>query len=861
MPKIIFLHILLVIICLTSCINRQSMSLQHNLSVNWELISNTYSDQTQAKAVFTISNDSKNSLKPSEWTMYFNMAPRIIIPSADSALADIIQISGDWYKLVPRKNTVLQPGTSVALYYEFQGWQIKESDAPTGLYFVSHDYRNREEIILPHRYTITPFTREEQMRRSRNDYEPLPTAEYRYYTYQKNYSEKVTPPLPLIPSPFQIEINSDTFVLDDHYSIVYDPELQVEAELLAKKLRDIAGLNLQLLKSPETSGASIVLISKPVTVNGNKEESYYLRTESGEITITGSKTGVFYGIQSLLNLIPSEVYKDKPGQIELPSLRIEDAPRFQYRGLHIDVCRNFQTKEQILKILDLMAFYKLNVLNLYLAEDEGWRLEIEELPELTEIGSKRGHTLDEKEFLHPSYGSGPFPDSENNYGTGYYTRNDFKEIIQYAYEQHITVIPAFNLPSHARAAIKAMEVRFNRFMAEDKITEANEYRLIDQDDRSKYISAQYYTDNVVCIGRESVYHFFETVIDNIIKMYREAGVPITTIHTGGDEVPEGAWTKSPFCFKLLAEHPEIGGPEYLQQYYFGRITEILSERNLKAGGWEEVALAKDKSGNYSVNPEFTGGNVIPYVWNNLGGSLDLSYRMANAGYPVVLCPVTNFYFDLAYNNNPAEPGQYWGGFIDERKPCEFAPFNMFVTTTETSMGEPIDIEKEYAGMERLKSDASTNILGLQAQLWHETIRGGEMMEYYLLPKLISFAERCWAKTSTWENISDREEREKLMALDWNQFSYILYNRELPRLSYLNGGYNYRIPPAGFIIEDGYLKANAVNQELVIRCTSDGTDPSNDSPIYSQPLPVEGIIKLCVFDKAGHSSRVITNENL
>jgi len=851
---------MLMFMSLTSCKYSRNRSLEYNFSVNWELISNTYSDQTKAKAVFTISNDSKNSLRPSEWTMYFNMAPRTIIPSTDSALADIIQISGDWYKLVPGKNTMLQPGTSVNIYYEFQGWQIKESDAPTGLYFVSHDYRNREEIILPHRYTITPFTREEQMRRSRNDYEPLPTAEYRYYTYQKNYSEKVTPPLPLIPSPFQIEINSDTFVLDDHYSIVYDPELQTEAELLAKKLRDIAGLNLQLLKSPETSGASIVLISKPVTVNGNKKESYHLKAESDEITITGSKTGVFYGIQSLLNLIPYEVYKEKPGQIELPSLHTEDAPRFQYRGLHIDVCRNFQSKEQIMKILDLMAAYKLNVLHLYLAEDEGWRLEIEELPELTEIGSKRGHTLDEKEFLHPSYGSGPFPDSENNYSTGYYSRNDFKEIIQFAHERHINVIPTFNLPGHARAAIEAMEVRFNRLIAEGMITEANEYRLADQEDRSKYISAQYYTDNVVCIGRESVYHFFETVIDDIIKMYHEAGVPLKMIHTGGDEVPEGAWTESPYCSKLLAEHPEIGGQVNLQYYFFTRINEILSKRNLKAGGWEEIALIKNESGNYQVNSEFACGNVIPYIWNNLGESLDLAYRIANAGYPVVLCPVTNFYFDLAYSNDPAEAGLYWGGFIDERDAWEFAPFNMYYTTTKTSMGEPIDIEKEYAGMERLRPDAFDNILGLQAQLWHETIRGGEMMEYYLLPKLISFAERCWSKTSTWENISDREVREESISQDWNQFSYTLFYRELPRLSYLNGGYNYRIPPAGFIIEDGYMKVNAVNQELVIRCTSDGTDPSNDSPIYSQPLPVESIIKLCVFDKAGHSSRVITIEN-
>ncbi len=851
---LLFIIILLVYI---GCTNHQNMALHNNLAVNWELISNTYSNGARAKAVFTVKNNSSITLMATDWILYFNMAPRIIIPSSDSALAEVIHISGDLYKLLPRKNLKLKSGFSVDIYYEFYGWQIKESDAPAGLYFVYRDSRNNEEIVLPQSYTIIPFTREEQIKRSKNDYEPLPTPENRYYGYLKNHTNLKPSPLPFIPSPFKLESGYNAIILDNRYSISYDPDLEFNAKFLSKKLNEIAGLKLPLIKSSRPFINTINLMTKSFMVNSDADESYQLEIRENSITISGSDVGVFYGIQTLLNLIPFEVYKEKPGCVELPSLYIEDAPRFHYRGLHIDVCRNFQSKEQILKILDLMAFYKLNVLHLYLSEDEGWRLEIEELPELTEIGSKRGHTLSETDFLHPSYGSGPFPDSENNHGSGYYTRKDFKEIIQFAHERHISVIPCINLPGHARAAIKAMEVRYNRYKEKAKIAEANEFRLIDPDDQSNYLSAQFYNDNVVCVARESVYHFFGMVIDDIIEMYKEADVPLTMIHTGGDEVPEGAWTQSPLCIKLITENTDISDSKNLQQYFFRRITKILSNHNLKAGGWEEVALTKDKNWNYSVNPEFAGGNIIPYIWNNLEKAQDLAYRIANAGYPVVLCPVSNFYFDLAYDNDPLEPGLYWGGFNNERDAWEFAPFNMFITTTKTSMGKLMDTEKEYAGMKRLQPEAYKNIIGLQAELWHETIKGADMMEYYLLPKLISFAERCWSKSSPWVTISSSDKRNKAIDAEWLNFNYTLYNYELPKLHYLNGGYNYHIPPAGAIMKDGYYEAIAVCQDLIIRYTTDGTDPSENSSIYTQSLPANNIIKLRVFDKAGQTSRIIT----
>src|SRR5690606_11982018 len=230
----------------------------------------------------------------------------------------------------------------------------------------------------------------------------------------------------------------------------------------------------------------------------------------------------------------------------------------------------------------------------------------------------------------------------------------------------------------------------------------------------------------------------------LAAMYREAGLEMGEIHAGGDEVPDGAWTKSPQAAELMKTHPEIGDPKNLQAYFFRELLKRLKKRNLRVNGWEEVALLKNPEGGYDPNPEFVGQNVVPYIWNNLFDYPDLGYRLATAGYPVVLGNVSNFYFDLAYSKDPREPGLYWAGFVHTRDAWLFAPFDMFKTTLATSMGKVLDPERSFVGMERLKPEARANILGIQAQLWGETIKGGDMIEYYMLPKLIGFAESAWA---------------------------------------------------------------------------------------------------------------------
>ncbi|MGC9470633.1 MAG: family 20 glycosylhydrolase [Bacteroidales bacterium] len=813
------------------------------IRVEWELVSNVDNPAPGALACYTLTNSGKTILGSSGWALYFNMAPRSIVPASDTAEAEVQHINGDWYKLVPRKGFNLPPGESIDIYYAFRGCYLKESDAPRGLYFVLYNEEGeQQDIIVIGDYRVKPFVRPGQLRCSRNDPSPLPWASARLREYAAMKPDSAMGFMPLIPSPVRYKTGEHRFMLDSTWVISFDEGLNFEARYLKKKLAELTGMELLVTGRKRMAGPVIELKNMPVIVGGKTEESYRLEMESGMIRIQGTPAGVFYGVQSLLGLIPFSACQGKNGSVVFSEIYIEDAPRFAYRGQHIDVCRNFQTRKQLLKIIDLMSMYKLNRLHLYLTEDEGWRIQIKALPELTEMGSRRGHPAKEPECLPPAYGSGPFPDRPGNYGTGYYSQEEFKEIIRYAHERHIQVIPSINLPGHARAAIRAMEARCRRLIEQGKPEEAEEYRLIDPDDKSMYRSAQFYDDNVVNVARESVYHFFETVVDEVIAMYREAGVPLDMIHTGGDEVPDGVWTDSPLCDTLLARLPGITDPKNLQNYFFRRIVRILEERGLKTGGWEEVALTRLEDGTYRVNEEFNRRNVVPYIWNNLRGSEDLGYRMANSGYPVVLCPATNVYLDLAYDPHPKEPGLYWAGYNNERDAWELAPFYM--------------IPDKSAGSEKLESRARPNIIGLQAELWHETIRGGEMMEYYLLPKMIAFAERSWAEVPVWEIPSEKGKALKEKEIQWQQFLITLYQEELPKLSLRNGGYNYRVPPPGAVIRNDMVEACMPCDGFNIHYTTDGTEPVSESEIYTARIPVEDTVLLKAFDRAGRSSRTV-----
>ncbi|MCH8962482.1 MAG: family 20 glycosylhydrolase, partial [Bacteroidetes bacterium] len=414
--------------------------------------------------------------------------------------------------------------------------------------------------------------------------------------------------------------------------------------------------------------------------------------------------------------------------------------------------------------------------------------------------------------------------------------------------------PEIDVPGHARAAIKAMEARHARLTAQGQEEEAAAFLLNDPDDLSEYRSVQMWDDNVIDVCLPSTYRFLKAVVDDLVAMYAEAGAPLTTIHTGGDEVPHGVWEQSPACERLIEENTAVDEADDLPGYFLREISSILAEHGLVTAGWEEIAL-KEEGSVKAPNAAFLDSHFQPYVWNNVWGwgAEDMVYRLANAGYEVVMCNVTNLYFDLAYDKDPQEPGYYWGGFVDTRKPYELAPFDLYKSAWETTMGNAIDPDL-FQHHTRPTEAGKQNILGIQGQLWAENAKGPVMMEYLAFPKLLGLAERAWASQPDWAQIEDAAERRQQLDAAWSRFANSLGHRDLPRLDHLFGGVNYRLPPPGAVIEDGLLNATVAFPGLTIRYTTDGSEPTASSTLYEGPVAASGTIRLKTFDTRGRSSR-------
>lgn len=825
-----------------------------SIGVSWKLVSNFAGSGNKMAAKFIFTNKSKVGLRDSAWAIFFNVSPRTILPNDHQEPASITHINGDWYKLTPNKGFSLLPGDTLEVNYLTEESVIKETDAPLGVYIVYYEPDGKEKRIVElGDATVVPFTDKEQLLRASADKEPIQSTELDYQKNLSMHAVSAEKALPLIPQPVKFTRGTDAFKLTTSAVITAEAGLENEAAMLATKLKDLTGADYKIL--PGAAGTGNINLKKGrLEVNGIREEAYKLAIDKNGINIWGSDAaGVFYGIQSLIQLIPIEALQKKSAEINMAGIIIEDAPRFAFRSVHLDVGRNFQTKETILKVLDLLATYKINHILFYATEDEGWRIEIDGLPELTEVGAVRKHLAGkEVAALHPAYGSGPFAKESGKHASGYYSRSEFIEILKYADARHIKIVPELNFPGHARAAIKSMEARYERLMKEGKEQEANEYRLIDPRDQSVFISAQGYQDNVVDVTRPSCYHFYEKVVDELISMYKTAGLTLDVMHIGGDEVASGAWEKLPPAIDLFKKNPGMGTYKNFHAYFVRNLLPLLEKRHLSVHAWEEAALFYKPDGSTLPNPEFAGGKLVPYIWNNLYDP-GLGYRLANAGYPIVLCSVTNFYFDLAYNNSPLEPGLYWAGFVDTRDAFTFDPYNVYNTTYTNSMGEKMVFNKP----EMLKPSARKNIIGVEAQIWSETIKGQDMLEYYMLPKLFGFAQSAWSAMRPWENVSDSATREKIISDQWNVFANTIAVKDMPRLRYMNGGYNYRVPTPGALMENGELKANSSLPGLIIRYTTDGTDPQVTSPAYTSPVKLSGNIKLRSFDAAGKGSRVVS----
>jgi hexosaminidase len=369
--------------------------------------------------------------------------------------------------------------------------------------------------------------------------------------------------------------------------------------------------------------------------------------------------------------------------------------------------------------------------------------------------------------------------------------------LRYAHARHIEVIPEFNVPGHARAAIVAMRARHQRLMAAGDRAGAAEYLLDDAGDRSQYESVQLWRDNVICIALPSVDRFFETVVAALLDLYKAAGVPLRTVHTGGDEVPLGAWTASPACRDLMRRR---GWTELtqLRADFAARCHAILARHGIAYAGWEETAIEhRQVDGRTQAVPSarFADAGFKIYAWNNAWGwgQEDIAYRLANAGYQVVLSNAASLYFDLACAKDGDEPGYYWAGFVGARDAFSFCPLAMTVTAGLQPMGGAMPAAS-LAAMVELDAAGASRIAGLQGQLWGENANSRERIEYLAAPRLIALAERAWAPDPRWQELAPAQ-REGAVAAAWNEFANRLGQRVLPLLDRALG-FEYRLPPPG-----------------------------------------------------------------
>jgi hexosaminidase len=357
---------------------------------------------------------------------------------------------------------------------------------------------------------------------------------------------------------------------------------------------------------------------------------------------------------------------------------------------------------------------------------------------------------------------------------------------------------------------------------------------------------------VACVALPSVYSFLETVVDSLRAMYAEAGAPLHSIHMGGDEVPAGAWEDSPACVRLIAADTTLETTDDLWAYYFRRVGKMLRERELVLSGWEEISLQKN-DGVREPNPALAGEGFQIHAWNNGMGweEEDLPYRLANAGYKVVLSCVSSQYFTLAYEKTAAEPGFYWAGYNDLDQVFGFVPLDFFRNVREFAWGEPVSDPAYFDGKTRLTEQGKSNIVGIQGLLWAEGLRDMADLEYMLLPKMLGLAERAWAPDpDEWTQQEDPDWQEELYKHAWSRFTSSLGLRELPRLDVLNGGYAYRVPTPGAQASNGKVYVNCQIPGFEIHYSIDGLLPTRESPLYEGPIETRGNFIFCCFAKNG-----------
>lgn len=557
--------------------------------------------------------------------------------------------------------------------------------------------------------------------------------------------------------------------------------------------------------------------------------SYSLNVNATGINIAASDQNMlFYAAQSLLALI-------EPGVGSIPLVSITDSPRFDFRGMHVDVARNFHSVDSMKKLIDQMSAYKLNKLHLHLSDDEGWRLEIPSLPELTTVAGKREFSVDdngnvtETDSLMPAMGSGP---NTNNQGSGFYSRAQFIELLQYANARYIEVIPEFDMPAHVRSAVVAMRARARNLGDARNIA----VRIDDPDDTSRYLTVQNYNDSFINPCVPGTYNFLEAVINDVKGMYTAANLPFNVWHMGGDEAVnimlgfgfqvkdtslwDQPWSGSPVCSTFINDTADVNSIEDLTPYFIKRVAQIVAD-----AGIPTLYAYQDIYGDLTSS-ELNTTNAGVGFWaalanNNASNTVGLANSFANRGFDTVIGIPDFLYFDFPYEVDPEERGYYWAARqINTEKVFKFSPENLAqnAATSVARYGEPWSATNQ---------GSSQGYSGMQGFLWGETVRTPEQFDYMLFPRLLALAERAWHAADwelpavageTFDNASGQVDTNGINA-DYAAFAATVGARELAKLD--AAGVDYRIPPPGAKMVGGVLQMNSDFPGLTLEYSTDG----------------------------------------
>ncbi|MEW1827691.1 beta-N-acetylhexosaminidase [Streptomyces sp. NPDC088196] len=499
----------------------------------------------------------------------------------------------------------------------------------------------------------------------------------------------------LIPAPAvlrRIE-SAGGFVLDEATVIQALPGTEATARWLRGTLGAVTGLDLP--PGAGDDGETIRLRIDPEDAGHLGPEGYKLYVNGDDITIHGGgPAGVFWGAQTLRQMFGPEAFRRAPldpgRRWVIPGTFVQDSPRFPWRGLMLDVARHFMPKEGVLRYLDLMAAHKLNVFHFHLTDDQGWRVQIKRYPKLTEIGSWRART---------KFGHRASPLWDDKPHGGYYTQDDIREIVAYAAERHITVVPEIDVPGHSQAAIAAYPELGNT-----DVIDTNSLSVWDNWGINPNVLAP--TDNTL--------RFYEGVFEELLELF-----PSEFIHVGGDECLKDQWKQSATAQARIAELG-LADEDELQSWFIGHFDKWLSARGRRLVGWDEI-----------LEGGLAEGAVVS-SWRGYEGGI----TAARAGHDVVMCPEQHVYLD-------------WRQAPGEDEPVPIAHVR---TLEDVYRFEPVP--------EQLTEAEARHVLGTQANVWTEVMEDHARVDYQTFPRLAAFAEVAWSAlpASTERDFADFERR-------------------------------------------------------------------------------------------------------